>query len=93
MSSVSGDSWLGREIKRDPNSVYCDMNKTTFYCKPLENGKILLRCMIYADPKLSYIPATLINIGLKNCCMVFLNLVQSKSQKLGVEYEHLIKEK
>jgi hypothetical protein len=79
MSSVKGDSWLGVPLVRDPSLCYVDVNKTTFYCKALESGKILLRCTIHADPHLVYIPSSLINMGLKQVCMVFLNLIERKS--------------
>ena len=49
--------------------------------------------MIHADPHLAYIPSTLINMGLQQCCMVFLNLVERRSQNLAPEYFRLIEEK
>ena len=39
MSSTRADSWLGTQIKRDPNKVYIDVEKTSFYCKPLDENR------------------------------------------------------
>ena len=87
MTSVEGDTWLGHPLHKDPqNLVYVDISKTTMYAKVLDSGKILLRCTIHADPKMPYIPKSLINLALQKCCMVFLNYVESKSQNLDDKY-------
>ena len=93
MSSVKGDSWLGTKISRDANKVYIDVEKTSFYCKPLDENRQLLTCIINADPHLAYIPASMINMGLTRCCGGFLNILERKSQNLSPQYEQLIREK
>jgi len=86
MSSVEGDKWLGTPLNRDRSMCYVDVRSTTFYCKYIDENKMLLKCTIQADPHLTYIPSTLINMGLKSCCMVFLDLVEKKSKNLTEEY-------
>ena len=79
MSSIKGDSWLGTPLPRDPNSVYIDVDRTTFSVTPVDEHTNILKCMIHADPHLTYIPSAMINFGLKACIGGFLNLLQSKS--------------
>jgi hypothetical protein len=87
MSSTKGDSWLGKQIKRDANKVYIDVDKTSFYCKSLDENRQLLTCIINADPHLSYVPAAMINMGLTRGCGGFLNILERKSQTLSPQYE------
>lgn len=42
---------------------------------------------------MSYIPSTMINMGLTRGCGAFLNILERKSQQLSPEYEQLIREK
>jgi E3 ubiquitin-protein ligase DOA10 len=87
MSSVEGDSWLGTPIVRDPALCYIPVTDTTFYCKYIDEKRLLLKCTIHADPLMTYIPSSLINFALKNCCWVFLNLVENNSKNLDPVYE------
>ena len=79
MSSITGDSWLGHEIKRDPNMVAVDVHKAAFYVKSLAEDRQLLKIIVNADPHLDYIPKRLINFGLRSVCGVFLNRLETKS--------------
>ena len=49
--------------------------------------------IVNADPKLNYIPASLINFAMRHVCEVFLNVIERKSQNLSEEYLQLIQEK
>lgn len=93
MSSAEGDSWLGTPLNRDKSLCYVNVHNTTFYCKHLSENRQLLRCTIHADPHLTWIPPTLINMGLKSCLMVFLDLIQKKSKKLEPAYQDLMLQK
>ena len=93
MSSITGDSWLGHEIKRDPNMVAVDVHKAAFYVKSLAEDRQLLKIIVNADPHLDYIPKRLINFGLRSVCGVFLNRLETKSQNLTEEYIKLLEEK
>ena len=53
----------------------------------------VLKIIANADPKLKFIPASLINFAMRNVCGVFLNLVENKSQNLTEEYQQLMEEK
>ena len=53
----------------------------------------MLKIIANADPKLRYIPNSLINFAMRNVCGVFLSLVERKSQNLTEEYLKLIEDK
>ena len=79
MSSIPGSSWLGKDIKRDPNHVCIDVHKAAFYVKSIGENRQMLKIISNADPHLDYIPKRLINFGLRSVCGVFLNRLESKS--------------
>ena len=93
LSSVNGDQWMGHEIKRNPEMVYVAVNRCTFYFKRIDENTQLLQAISNADPQMTYIPATLINFGLKIGISAYLELLQTKSENLAPEYEALLEEK
>ena len=84
-------TWLGHEIKRDPNTVYVDIHKAALYVKHIDSETIMMQLITNMDPKLNYIPTSLINFGLKHICGMFLSLAKKKCEQLDPEYEELQK--
>ena len=82
-------TWLGHEIKRDPNTVYVDIHKAALYVKQIDAETIMIQTITNMDPKLNYIPTSLINYGLKHVCGMFLSLAKKKCLQLEPEYEEL----
>ena len=75
LNSVKNDKWFGHEIKRNPDMVYVDVNRATFYFKQLDADTQLLQVIGNSDPHMPLIPAWLINFGLKVGCSAFLDLL------------------
>ena len=93
LSSISGQSWLGHPIQRDPQICAIDVHKAAFYAKSLGENRQLLKIIANAEPHLDYIPKRLINFGLRSVCGTFLSLLERKCQNLQQEYVALIEEK
>ena len=79
ISSIETNTWLGQEFPRLNNRVYADLHRGAFMVKSLSPNQQVLKVIANADPKMKYVPKSLINFALRNICEMFLNLIERKS--------------
>eukprot|EP00354_Favella_ehrenbergii_P003252 CAMPEP_0170459672 /NCGR_PEP_ID=MMETSP0123-20130129/6281_1 /TAXON_ID=182087 /ORGANISM="Favella ehrenbergii, Strain Fehren 1" /LENGTH=141 /DNA_ID=CAMNT_0010724333 /DNA_START=531 /DNA_END=957 /DNA_ORIENTATION=- len=104
--SIAGGEWSDSDAEFDPigdmarvssakhaDQVYADLHRGAFMVQSIGPNTQVLKVIANADPKLNYIPQSLINFAMRNVCGVFLNLVESKARDLTDEYKQLIAEK
>ena len=85
-NTIKNNHYLGTQLDREPNRLEIIFERTSFYARLMPDNRLRLTTTINANPQMKHIPKALINWVLQKCCMVILNMIEGKAQKLDRSY-------
>ena len=85
-NTIKSNHYLGVALEREPDRLEILFERTSFYARLMPDNRLRVTATINANPQMKHIPKAMINWVLQKCCMVILNMIEGKAQKLDASY-------
>ena len=88
-----GENWFGTKINKNKKATEMTFSKNMGYLKTIGPNKTLFKFIINANPNLEFVPAGMIDWGIKTVTGGFLNYLISSCADPPKMYKDRLKEK